>query len=51
MSYTVVYTDEAIKECDAFFGKKLAYVGTNGKFINDHNVDTVNYVTNCMTGF
>ena len=50
-SFTSVYSDEALKECDSFFKKKLAYVGTDGKFINDHNTDTINYVTTFMTGY
>lgn len=51
MSGTAVYTEESIDEIDDFFKKKKAYVGSDGRLINDANIDTVKYVLANMTGF
>lgn len=50
-SWTAVYSDDAIVENDRRFKTKAAYVGSDGRFINDNNVDTINYVISNMTGF
>ena len=49
-SANVAYTDEAVAEIDTFFTKKACYVNTDGKFINDINVDTIGFVLRNMTG-
>lgn len=49
-SANFVYTDEAISEVKVFFNAKKAYVGTDGQFINDTNVDTIAHVLNNITG-
>lgn len=48
-SYTMAYSDEAIKEAKEFFRSKKCYVGTDGRFINDTVIDTVKYVLQNMT--
>lgn len=49
-SFNIVYTDESIKECNNFYNSKRAYVGTDGRFINDSSIDTITYVLRNMTG-
>jgi len=49
-SFTVVYTDEAVKESDEFLTSKRGYVGSNGKFKADCNTDTIKYVLHNLTG-
>lgn len=49
-SANFVYTDEALAEIDKFFNSKKAYVGTDGRFINDTNVDTISHVLRNITG-
>jgi hypothetical protein len=49
-SANIVYTDEAREEVKKFFNSKKAYVGTDGRFINDTNVDTVLHVLRNITG-
>jgi hypothetical protein len=49
-SGNIVYSDEAIQEITEFFNSKKAYVGTDGRFINDTNVDTVRHVLANITG-
>lgn len=49
-SFNIVYSDEAVKECESFYNSKKAYVGTDGKFITDANVETIMYVLQNITG-
>lgn len=49
-SANFVYTDEALDEINKFFNSKKAYVGTDGRFINDTSVDTVMHVLRNITG-
>jgi len=45
----MAYSDEAIKEVDDFLKTKIAYIGTDGKFIANLNTDTVQYVLQNLT--
>ena len=49
-SGNVLYSEEAIAECERFFQTRRAYVGTNGQFINRTGVYTVDLVLANMTG-
>ncbi len=49
-SANYLYTDEARKEVNNFLNAKKAYVGTDGRFINNTDVDTIAYVLNNITG-
>jgi len=49
-SANIVYSDEARREVQNFFNSKRAYVGTDGRFINDTNVDTIAHVLRNVTG-
>jgi hypothetical protein len=49
-SANVLYSDEAVAECETFFRSRSAYVGTNGKLISSTGVSTVNLVLHNMTG-
>lgn len=49
-SGTVVYSEDSIKEVDEFFGLRRAYIGSDGRFINGVDYDTVNYVLANITG-
>lgn len=44
------YSDEAVAETKAFLNSARAYVGTDGRFIKDTNLDTVVNVLTNMTG-
>lgn len=45
-----LYSEDAIKECKDFFNSTRCYVGTDGKFINSLEIDTVKYVLQNLTG-
>ncbi len=49
-SFTVVYSDEAVAETNEFLNSKKCYVGTNGRFVYDCNVDTIQYILHNLTG-
>lgn len=49
-SWTAVYTDESLNELTRYMKSKKAYVGTDGRFIQDTGVDTIKYVLQNMTG-
>jgi hypothetical protein len=49
-SFNAIYSDNACAECETFYKSKKAYMGTDGRFINDFSVDTVNYVLENITG-
>ena len=49
-SANIVYSDDALKEVKDYFKSPHAYVGTDGKFINDTNIDTVKFVLRNTTG-
>ncbi len=49
-SWTCLYSDEALKENENFFMSKRAYVGTDGRFINSVQTDTVEFVLANLTG-
>lgn len=50
MSLTVVYSDEAVKETDKFLSSKKGYVGTDGRFYRDNEIDSIAYVLYNLTG-
>jgi hypothetical protein len=50
-SWTVVYSVEACGEIRMYHKSKRAYVGTDGRFINDIGVDTIKFVLQNMTGY
>lgn len=49
-SGNIVYSQEAIAECEDFFGQRRAYVGTNGQITSKSGISTVNLVLANMTG-
>lgn len=49
-SGTALTTTESIKELTDFLSTPQAYVGLDGRFIDDIGVDTVNYILSGMTG-
>ena len=49
-SFTAVYSDEACAEIRKYFDSKKAYVGSDGRFLADINVDTIKFVLQNMTG-
>lgn len=49
-SLTIACSDEATKESDKHLASKKGYVGTDGKFLMDTNIDTVQYVLYNLTG-
>jgi hypothetical protein len=49
-SANVVTSDEAVNEISDYFKSPKAYVGTDGQFINDTNIDTVKFVLRNITG-
>lgn len=49
-SANVVYSEEAIAECENYFESRQAYVGVNGEFTSKTGVSTVNLVLANMTG-
>ena len=49
-SANIVTSDEALKEVKKYFNSPHAYVGTDGRFINDTNIDTVKFVLRNITG-
>lgn len=49
-SGNIAYTDEAKVELKRFFNSKKAYVGTDGRFINDTSIDTILHVLGNLTG-
>ena len=50
MNTTALYSEEAIKEIDAFVNTKKAFVGTDGKFNNSIATDTVNLLFHNILG-
>lgn len=49
-SGNIVYSDEAKQEVKQYLMSKRAYVGTDGRFIRDTNVDTIAHVLRNITG-
>lgn len=49
-SYTVVYSDTALRELENFFNDKRAYLDTNGNIMHSTNIDTVAFVLHNLTG-
>lgn len=49
-SCNFLYSEDAIKECKDFFNSTRCYVGTDGKFINSLEIDTIKYVLQNLTG-
>jgi hypothetical protein len=49
-SWTAIYTEDAITEAENYFKSKMAYVGHDGDFIFDTNIDTIKFVLQNMTG-
>jgi hypothetical protein len=49
-SLTVAYSDDAMKESERHFASKKGYVGTDGRFLMDNNIDTIKYVLFNLTG-
>lgn len=49
-SLTVAYSDDGMKESERHFASKKGYVGTDGKFLMDNNIDTIKYVLFNLTG-
>jgi hypothetical protein len=50
MNCNIVYSDEAVEEVNNYFGKRRAYVGTNGQFISSTAVHTAKLVFHNLTG-
>lgn len=48
-SFNIVYSDESIKEVNKFFKSKIAYIGTDGKFIANIETDTLKYILHNLT--
>lgn len=49
VSFNVVYSDEAVKEAEAFMQSKRYYVGTDGKISFSSETDTIKYVLKNLT--
>ena len=49
-SYTVVYSDTALRELMDFFNDKRAYLDTSGKIMHSTDIDTVAFVLHNLTG-
>lgn len=50
MTLNILYSDEAIREVEAYFNSVRAYVGTDGRFISSTNVATTALVLHNLTG-
>lgn len=50
MSGNAVHTDESIQEVKDFLNSVRAYVGSDGRFIYDTDIDTIKYVLSFVTG-
>ncbi len=49
-SYTVVYSDTAMRELKDFFNDKRAYLDTSGSIMHSTDIDTVAFVLHNLTG-
>jgi len=48
-SWTACMSDDALEENMHFFGSRASLIGSDGKFINDPFIDTVNFVLQNLT--
>lgn len=49
-SYTVVYSDTALRELKKFFNDKKAYLDTSGNIMHSVDMDTIAFVLHNLTG-